>query len=279
MEYIVEKFDYLLLLAALSVVIYYLLEVAGKIDEKGRSWLMNNFTEHAKSEFIAIRFPLNSSLVSMLSILLLSGCSKKRIVDTDQLISIQYVIGEEIPYSGLSIEKYDSGKIKFEVEYENGLMNGSFIQYYENGNEKQMSECLNGKLNGHYIDYYENGDVSSEGEYINGKKEDMWDWHSEGSKKRIRCNYSNGVKNGTHLFWGDDGTKELTEFVDGEMNGPLTVWHPNGNLKEESYYINWVAHGPFTFYDEAGNISYTGEYNSGEIKSAKSHKWNAIQLD
>ena len=56
------------------------------------------------------------------------------------------------------------------------------------------------------------------------------------------------------------------------MNGPLTVWHPNGNLKEESYYINWVAHGPFTFYDEAGNISYTGEYNSGEIKSAKSHK-------
>ena len=80
------------------------------------------------------------------------------------------------------------------------------------------------------------------------------------------------VKNGTHLFWAEDGTKELSEFVEGEMNGPLTVWYPNGNLKEESYYINWVAHGPYTFYDEDGNITYTGEYDNGEIKTAKSHK-------
>ena len=148
---------------------------------------MNNITEHARSEFIAIRLPLKSSLVSMLSILFLSGCDKKRMINTDQLISIDYVIGEETPYSGIAIDKYDNGKIKFEVEYENGLLNGSFIHYYENGNEKQVAECLNGKFNGHYIDFYENGDIVSEGEYVNGKKEGMGDWHSEDGKKRIRC--------------------------------------------------------------------------------------------
>jgi len=49
------------------------------------------------------------------------------------------------------------------------------------------------------------------------------------------------------------------------MNGPLTVWHPNGKIKEESYYINWVAQGPFTFYDEEGNKIYNSEYKDGEV--------------
>ena len=99
----------------------------------------------------------------------------------------------------------------------------------------------------------------------------MWDWTSEDGKKRIRSNYTNDIQNGIHLFWGKDGTKELTEFVDGKMNGPLTVWHPNGKLKEESYYINWVAHGPFTFYDEEGEKIYIGEYKDGEVDWFEEH--------
>ena len=72
-------------------------------------------------------------------------------------------------------------------------------------------------------------------------------------------------------FWNEDGTKELTEFVDGELNGPLTVWHPNGKLKEESYYVNWVAQGPFTFYDEEGEKIYSGEYKDGKVDWAEEH--------
>ena len=126
-------------------------------------------------------------------------------------------------------------------------------------------------MTGHFINYYENGDTKSEGEYINGKKEGMWDWNSEDGKNSMRCNYVNDLQNGIHLFWNEDGTKELTEFVDGELNGLLTVWHANGKLKEESYHVNWVQHGPFTYYDEEGKKIYSGEYKDGEVDWAEEH--------
>ena len=101
----------------------------------------------------------------------------------------------------------------------------------------------------------------------------MWNWHSENGKKRIRCNYVNDLKNGIHLFWDEDGTKELTEFVDGELNGPFTVWHANGKLKEESYHVNSVQHGPFTYYDEEGKKIYSGEYKDGEVDWAEEYEY------
>ena len=81
---------------------------------------MKFITEHANSKFVLNRFLPNSSLVSMLSIFfLLYGCGKKRAINVDQLVSMQYAIGEKIPYTGVAIELYDNGKIKYEYQYEN----------------------------------------------------------------------------------------------------------------------------------------------------------------
>ena len=208
---------------------------------------------------------LKHRTIALLLLPIIMGCNTDRSINYDKLITIKYVRGEELPYTGSSIKKYENGKTEFEAHYENGLLNGTFHNYYENGNKESETEYLNGKMTGHFINYYENGDTKSEGEYINGIKEGMWDWNSEDGKNSMRCNFVNDIKNGIHLFWNEDGTKQLTEFVDGELNGLLTVWHANGKLKEESYHVNWVQHGPFTYYDEEGKKIYSGEYKDGEV--------------
>tara|TARA_B100001250_G_C19668878_1_gene730547 strand:+ start:338 stop:802 length:465 start_codon:yes stop_codon:yes gene_type:complete len=153
---------------------------------------MKFIAERANSKFVLNRFLPNSSLVSMLSIFFLFyGCGKKRVINTDQLISMQYAIGEEIPYTGLAIELYDNGKIKYEYQYENGLLNGSCISYYENGNKKQVGEYLNNKLNGNYIDYHENGNIALQGRYMNSKKNGVWNLYDLDGKKLVAYNYVN----------------------------------------------------------------------------------------
>ena len=153
---------------------------------------MKFITEHARSKFVLNRFLPNSSLVSMLSIFFIfSGCGNERVINLDQLISMQYAIGEEIPYSGIAIEQYDNGKIKNEFQYENGLLNGPFISYYENGNKKQVGEYLNNNLNGNYIDYHENGNIALEGRYMNSKKDGIWNLYDLDGKKLVAYNYVN----------------------------------------------------------------------------------------
>ena len=74
--------------------------------------------------------------ITSLLLLIIIGCNADRSIDYDELISIKYVKGEELPYTGSSIKKYENGKTEFEAHYENGLLNGTFHNYYENGNKE-----------------------------------------------------------------------------------------------------------------------------------------------
>ena len=88
---------------------------------------------------------LKHRTIASLLILIIIGCNADRSIDYDELISIKYVKGEELPYTGSSIEKYENGKTQFEAHYENGLLNGPYINYYENGDTQSEGEYINGK--------------------------------------------------------------------------------------------------------------------------------------
>ncbi|MGP8214003.1 MAG: toxin-antitoxin system YwqK family antitoxin [Bacteroidia bacterium] len=54
-------------------------------------------------------------------------------------------------------EYYNSGKLKFEKPYLEGMLNGLEKDYYENGNLKRETYYKNGNANGVEKDYYKNG--------------------------------------------------------------------------------------------------------------------------
>ena len=63
---------------------------------------------------------LKHRTIASLFILIIIGCNVDRSINYDELISIKYVKGEELPYTGSSIEKYENGHKSYEVTYKDG---------------------------------------------------------------------------------------------------------------------------------------------------------------
>ena len=79
---------------------------------------------------------------------------------------------EQQPKDGIYQEKFDDGKLKYEISFIEGKKHGKEIFWYENGNKKMQSH------------------------FINGVEEGLWNqWHENGGKK-LEVNYSNGKENG-----------------------------------------------------------------------------------
>ena len=63
---------------------------------------------------------LKHRVIASLFILIVMGCNTDSSIDYDELIAIMYVKGEELPYTGSSIEKYENGQKSYEVTYKDG---------------------------------------------------------------------------------------------------------------------------------------------------------------
>ena len=55
------------------------------------------------------------------------------------------------PLSGLVYFNFDNGKLAYEREYKNGLLNGRSISYHENGQKSSEGKFLNDQLHGEVI--------------------------------------------------------------------------------------------------------------------------------
>ena len=78
------------------------------------------------------------------------------------------MLTEAFSQDGLRREYYDSGKIKAEYYYENGLRNGPATLYYENGFLREEAFYRNGSLHGVNRKYYTNGLIAERATYNNG---------------------------------------------------------------------------------------------------------------
>ena len=125
-----------------------------------------------------------------------------------------YVKGENKPFSGNIIVRYDSGEISSVYALKEGLRQGITNYYYKNGKLKAELIYVNDKLNGNMKEFYENGNIQSETEY----KDDVL------YGKRIE-RYENGnLKT----------TSEWNRFLDGEK----IEYHKNGKIKKKEIYKN-----------------------------------------
>ena len=123
---------------------------------------------HVKNKKGVIRLALQYGWIGTLCFISLIGCDDTRTINEEELVSIKYAKGEQTPFSGTVITKYDDGKLLANAKYEYGVRNGPFTIYFKNGNVHIESSHLNSELHGDYIKYYENGAVQSTGELING---------------------------------------------------------------------------------------------------------------
>ena len=91
-------------------------------------------------------------------------------------------------------------------------------------------------FNGQFVDHHDNGVKSVEGRFENGIQQGAWTfYHENGSRFRSGQYMSTAALMASGSFWREDGSKWSEQsYVNGQLNGLETRWHPNGQKQSET---------------------------------------------
>ena len=87
---------------------------------------------------------------------------------------------DEIPFTGIVYELYDSRNVQYYSRYEDGVSNGADVSFYENGGIKSYSTMNRGTVHGTKTCWRENGVIESETTYKYGFVIEIKEWNEEG---------------------------------------------------------------------------------------------------
>lgn len=77
---------------------------------------------------------------------------------------------------------YLGGKVREEIHYNMGKIDGNWIRYFRNGHKRFIRSYVNGIPNGLWISWYPNGKMEMSGRYVNGVREGKWKTYSPNGK-------------------------------------------------------------------------------------------------
>ena len=195
-------------------------------------------------------------IISLLFLLI--GCSTE--LDTLQKRDDTYyeIISEE-PFSGLIINKYESGQKHTKGYLTNGREDGYWTWWYEGspknhirlyldnildnlpylfydswenyGQKRKVVDYLDGTKDGLSTEWYENGQRKLEGTYKDGERDGLWTWWYEDGQKRSEGPYKDGKPDGLHVQWYENGKKRGEgTFKDGKIISQKE-WNWDGSVK------------------------------------------------
>jgi antitoxin component YwqK of YwqJK toxin-antitoxin module len=119
---------------------------------------------------------------------------------------------------GLYTAWYDSGSLKLQGRYADGVRDGTWIDWYPNGRKSAETLYSAGRRNGSCKTWYENGQVASEATFRDGKEEGAsFTWSPLGIKTAEE-NYRGGVRDGTSTWWDDHGKlSQIQQWESGRL--------------------------------------------------------------
>lgn len=174
------------------------------------------------------------------------------------------------------IDKYPDGQIMTEYIYADKSDTSNYVckVYYENGGLKYETSISNNKFVGEKKSFYENGNLERieklyQPTLLSAERYDCYiiNYRPDGSKES-EYQYRNDRINGLAIDYDSTGKKVRTvEYMDGKMNGKVTIYYPNGRVKSFVHYRNDSAYGYKYEFSEAGdtlraNIRY-GQSDNG----------------
>ncbi|MBU0487292.1 MAG: hypothetical protein KKD31_04985 [Bacteroidetes bacterium] len=195
----------------------------------------------------------------------------------------------------IGISEYKSGALLF-LEYinrydKNGFKHGRWKEFWDNGKLKSDVSYYHGKLDGFFKDYDAQGNLQTISKYENGKELENV---PEIDKPKVKTNYypsgrikiigtyRNEIADGIRTEFKEDGTVEKTYIFnlgaliaeglidnEGLRQGEWKDMYPSGKLKAEGVYKNGKRTGIWKFYHENGQLEQQGLYLEGGISQGK----------
>lgn len=159
-------------------------------------------------------------------------------------------------------EFYETGELKSEGNYKNGLREGEWVFYYRDGKEEQRGSYYKGQPDGDWKWTYNNGQTWREESFIEGFEEGLAIEYNDTGKVVAKGNYMSGEREGEWVIdLGDH--KEEGSYVAGQKQGMWKAYFPSGQLKYEGKYEQGRESGKHTSYYENGQIREVGVYKFG----------------
>lgn len=207
------------------------------------------------------------SILLMLSVLTLSGCSrteKEYFPDGSLKSEINLRNGK---YHGEARYYYENGSPMMTCSYRNGQLDGTLMRYFQSGFRKEQQTYRDGKLNGPARVWDRFSHLIQEMNYANGKPEGTFqEWYPNRILK-VDGRFRDGMFDGVWLYYDEFGkVTGQGEFVKG--TGKQKVYSRNGNLIHITHYKNNVKDGEEVFMDEQGKITQTIIYKNGQSVNA-----------
>jgi len=169
---------------------------------------------------------------------------------------------------GVWIDFHPNGKVKSQVNYNNGKITGLLKEYDSNGKQIVAEKYQDGQKLAKdsirvdakvHTETYPDGTVKSTGAYLDGKPIGIHRTFKEDGTSSIANVYTN------------DGVLMASGMLDadGKKQGKWSFYFESGKLKNEGLYSSNMKIGEWIFYFESGQIEQKGSYKAGLL----SGKW------
>jgi len=87
----------------------------------------------------------------------------KKALEIELKDKLVYLKGEKKPYTGKYSKYYENGKVKTNIFYKDGILEGKAIMWHKNGQKKQEGSYKNGLQEGKLTTWFKNGNKKQEG--------------------------------------------------------------------------------------------------------------------
>ena len=158
--------------------------------------------------------------------------------------------------------EYPNGETLYEATFSEGKPVGEMIRYYENGavRARMMFDASGDRSYARL--FYKGGKPAAEGWYVAQEKDSVWTYYSEfDGSVRIREPYEQGELNGTVSSYYPNG--EISEEVNWNMDrkeGRWKQYYENKSTRLLGNYLNNQLEGEYIIYYPDGTVKISGEY-------------------
>ncbi len=172
-------------------------------------------------------------------------------------------------------EYYETGELKDEGKYDNGLKIGEWKYYFRDGKKFEIGKYAKGKQAGTWLWYFENGSIRRQNSFIKGQEDGDFIEYDDSGKVITKGEYSDGLKEGK-WFYQLDNYKSVGKYNDDMQDSIWTEYYvDNGQVRFTGKYDHDRADGEHIWYYEDGKKELEGKYNLG----LKEDKWKYYTPD
>lgn len=168
---------------------------------------------------------------------------------------------------------FADGKVENECLYRNDTLTGVYKEFYPEGGLMHLKVMAKGVVEGPVLTYYKSGKLKSENIFRNGV---LWAtvYANDPQGKRIDCgNVKMG--SGAWIIYDDTGrVSQKRKYLLGVEEGITETFYANGKTESTLNYLGGMAHGEGRNYDALGHLEYLYQYNEGLLDGPAFHYYS-----